>query len=130
MKKDQTPKRKNMHDQIDKARNKTPRRKAKNDQIDKVRDATPKRPDRKLQLSDYDCEMYQSDEDEIQLSDDQLFVDINHIYFNTTQNFKLKKSTEDEWTQDQTAMFLNMYCEDTNIPTVAPRRGLNFCMPF
>ena len=54
MKKDQTPKRKNMHDQIDKARNKTPRSKAINDQIDKVRDATPKRPDRKLQLSDYE----------------------------------------------------------------------------
>ena len=44
---------------------------------------------------------------------------INEVYFSKTQNFGPQKTNEDKRTHDQTTMFMNKYCEDTNIPTVA-----------
>ena len=75
-----------------------------------------------------DNDIYQSDEEEFQtpdniseLRDDLLSDDINEIFFDKTQHFEPNKSTEGEWTHNQTTMFLNKYCEDPNIPTVANR---------
>ena len=56
----------------------------------------------------------QYDEKEVQ-------VDISEVYQSGDDQFEPLKLTEDDWTHDQTTMFLNKYCEDTNIPTVANR---------
>ena len=70
-----------------------------------------------------DEEAYQSDDDgdEIYQSD----VDELPIH-NDTETFEPPKSDENDWTHDQATMFLNKYCENTDIPTVANRIFPNF----
>ena len=60
--------------------------------------------------------LYQSDEEEEPQSL------INHeVYFedNGVQSYELHENSEQDWTHAQTSMFLNKYCQDINIPSIA-----------
>ena len=72
-----------------------------------------------------DDEIYQSDEKE-----DQMPEDSTEICFKQTTSLDPHKpitSEENNWMHDQTSMFLNKYCENPNIPTVAKQGCRNYC---
>jgi hypothetical protein len=65
------------------------------------------------------------DNDQDQLDEEEVpnHEEAHEAFFKTIQDepFEPNQSTEDEWTHSQTTMFLNKYCESTDIPTVANR---------
>ena len=62
-----------------------------------------------------DNEQNNEDEETYQSGDEELPI------HKETDNFEPQNSDNNDWTHDQATMFLNKYCENTNIPTVANR---------
>ena len=73
----------------------------------------------RLTKKDEDAEIQSGNESEQESDDDK---DENNIINNCKKDlFEPCKQDEQEMTHDQTTMFLNKYCEDPNIPSVANR---------
>ena len=63
------------------------------------------------------------EDDVVYLSDDDEEIEVEEVdeLFCKGNDNEPLKSADDEWTHNKTTMFLNKYCEDINVPTVANR---------
>ena len=65
-------------------------------------------------------ELYESDDNE-ENEENNASMDVCESYFkdDTTEYMEPQNLNDADWTHNQTTMFLNKYCENTNIPSVA-----------